>query len=197
MRCWNESAGPWGEGLHKNVPFFMSSRGYGLYINSSCPQLFEMGVRSHDSYAFAVADEVMDLFFIYGPSFNEIIETYTEITGRPAVPPAWSFGIWMSRNAYRSREEMEAVGARMRENGFPATCSKLDVGWFSRPDAARRLTTIWSGTRTRFPTQKPFSPVSRAGLQGVLIHPGLGAERECDGPGSAFTWLHSQKHQRR
>jgi alpha-D-xyloside xylohydrolase len=156
VRCWNESAGPWGEGLHKNVPFLMSSRGYGLYINSSCPQLFEMGVRSHDSYAFAVADEVMDLFFIYGPSFKQIIETYTEITGRPCVPPAWSFGIWMSRNAYRSREEMEVVGARMRQERLPCDVLKLDVGWFSRPGRGSQVDYDMEWNRDTFPDPEAF-----------------------------------------
>lgn len=156
MRCWNESAGPWGEGLHKNVPFFMSSRGYGLYINSSRPQLFEMGVRSHDSYAFAVADEVMDLFFIYGPSFKQIIETYTEITGRPTVPPAWSFGIWMSRNAYRSQEEMEVVGARMREEKFPCDVLKTDVGWFSHPGRGSEVDFDMEWNSDTFPHPEAF-----------------------------------------
>ncbi|HEX8550951.1 MAG TPA: TIM-barrel domain-containing protein [Abditibacteriaceae bacterium] len=156
MRCWNESAGPWGEGLHKNVPFFMSSRGHGVYINSSCPQLFEMGVRSHDSYAFAVADEVMDLFFIYGPSFKQIIETYTEITGRPSVPPAWSFGIWMSRNAYRSRAEMEVVGTRMREERLPCDVLKLDVGWFSHPGRGSEVDFDMEWNTETFPDPEAF-----------------------------------------
>jgi alpha-D-xyloside xylohydrolase len=134
----------------------MSSRGYGLYINSSCPQLFEMGVRSHDSYAFAVADEVMDLFFIYGPSFKQILETYTEITGRPAVPPAWSFGIWMSRCAYRSREEMEAVAARMRQERLPCDVLKMDVGWFSRPGRGSQVDYDMEWNTDAFPQPEAF-----------------------------------------
>jgi alpha-D-xyloside xylohydrolase len=133
IRCFNRGSGTWTEGEHKNVPFLVSSRGYGAFFNSSRPMLFDMGAKSNAAWAFAVADGLLDVFFIRGPSFKDIISGYTEITGRPELPPDWVFGIWMSRYTYRSREEVEEVASRLRAEGLPCDVIKIDTGWFHKP----------------------------------------------------------------
>lgn len=118
------------EGCNKCVPFFMSSRGYGLFFHSLYPQLFDVGVKSGSTCSFAVADKLLDIYFINGPSFKRILGTYTDITGKPQLPPKWSFGIWMSRCCYWSRKELEAVAKEMRENRLPCDVLRLDPSWF-------------------------------------------------------------------
>jgi alpha-D-xyloside xylohydrolase len=133
VRCFNQGSGTWTEGEHKNVPFFMSSNGYGVFFNSSYPMLFDMGVRSNATWSFALADRRLDVYFMYGPTYKQIISSYTEITGRPKLPPKWSFGIWMSRHTYSSRAEMEQVAQRLRDEQLPCDVLKIDTGWFHKP----------------------------------------------------------------
>ena len=95
IRCWN--CNPFGAGTeesYKNIPFFMSTRGYGIFVNSTYRIVFEMGSRSLMTYTIMVEDPRLDLFIIYGPSLKKILARYEEITGCPSLPPKESFGIW-------------------------------------------------------------------------------------------------------
>jgi alpha-D-xyloside xylohydrolase len=114
---------------YKNVPFFMSTAGYGVFVHSSSPIVYKMGTESSISYSFNVLDESLDYFLIYGPTFKEILYRYTELTGRAPVPPKWSFGFWISRCGYKCREDVERVVRGMRERGFPCDVISLDPWW--------------------------------------------------------------------
>ncbi|MGQ9632153.1 MAG: alpha-xylosidase [bacterium] len=117
---------------YKNIPFFITTRGYGIFVNSSRKIVYEMGSESFVSYTFEVKDTSLDYFFIYGPKFSDIIYRYTEITGRSPVPPLWSFGLWMSRFGYRNRGELEEVCGKLRENEIPCDVVHLDPYWMRK-----------------------------------------------------------------
>jgi alpha-D-xyloside xylohydrolase len=114
---------------YKNVPFFMCTAGYGLFIHSSFPMVFRMGSESNASYSFHILDNQLDYFIIRGPSFKKILSRYTDLTGRAPVPPKWSFGFWISRCMYRNRTEVEAVARGMRGRGFPCDVISIDPSW--------------------------------------------------------------------
>jgi alpha-D-xyloside xylohydrolase len=118
---------------YKNVPFFLSSQGYGLYVNSAYPIRYHMGDLHHTHYSVHLQDDTLDLYTIYGPSYRDIIARYCEITGKPALPPLWSFGLWMSRMSYREQTEVEAVAAGMREHDIPCDVIHIDTDWFKTP----------------------------------------------------------------
>ncbi len=95
IRCWN--CNPFGAGTeesYKNIPFFVSNKGYGIFVNSTYPITFEMGSRSLMSYTIIVDYPLLDYFIIYGPSLKDVLARYAEITGFPSLPPKESFGIW-------------------------------------------------------------------------------------------------------
>jgi alpha-D-xyloside xylohydrolase len=133
VASFNRGAGTWTEGEHKNVPLVLSSRGYGVYFNTSYPVLFNMGAKSNATWCFAVAEPELDFYVIDGPSYKEILARYTELTGRPKLPPRWSFGIWMSRHTYSSQSEVEQIASRFREEKLPCDVIKMDTGWFHKP----------------------------------------------------------------
>ena len=114
---------------YKNVPFFMSSAGYGLFIHSSAPIVYRIGSESAVTYSFDVLDDELDYFLIYGPRFKHILARYTALTGRAPLPPKWSFGFWISRCGYKTRAEVEAVIEEMRTRGFPCDVISLDPWW--------------------------------------------------------------------
>ena len=113
---------------YKPIPFFMSSRGYGLYLNSPCKSIFDMGSYFFKAYTVASFDKTLDLFFIYGPQYPHILKRYLSLTGMCRhVPPKWSFGIWMGRNCYHSRAELEEVACELRKRELP--CDVLHLDW--------------------------------------------------------------------
>jgi alpha-D-xyloside xylohydrolase len=90
-------ANAWGAGsddTYKAIPFVMSTRGYGIFVNTTFRNRWDMGSRSVVSYTFLIDDPRLDFFIIYGPTLKEVLARYEEITGWPAFPPKKSFGFW-------------------------------------------------------------------------------------------------------
>ena len=129
---WNTDAlGVGTEKSYKNVPFFMSSKGFGIFINTTCKVVSYVGdpSKSSNSFVIEINDSRLDYYLIYGPSFKDILNQYTEITGKSPVPPKWSFGIWMSRCYYESRKVVEKVADELREKGIPCDVINFDGYW--------------------------------------------------------------------
>lgn len=112
-----------------NVPFFSSTRGFGLFINQSSRIVYEMGYPSQVTNSFRVEDPYLDYFLIYGPEPKEVLARYWQLTGRGALPPLWSFGVWMSRCMYRDAEQVRGVVERMRELDIPLDVAHVDPRW--------------------------------------------------------------------
>jgi len=130
LEIWHEEPlGTETERAYKNVPFHLSTRGYGLLVDTTARVRYDFGKRSTASGTMAVDDDSFTFLFFYGPDFRDVIERYTAVTGRPDRPPKWSFGTWMSRLGYESREELESVAARLREAEIPSDVLHLDPFW--------------------------------------------------------------------
>jgi alpha-D-xyloside xylohydrolase len=114
----------WGAGTddtHKAIPFAMSTGGYGIFVNTTFRNRWDIGSRSVVSYTFLVDDPRLDFFIIYGPSMKEILARYDEITGWPAFPPKKSFGVWFVTDSRSKTGETSALGIakKFRELDLP------------------------------------------------------------------------------
>lgn len=115
---------------YKNVPFYVSSKGYGfLAMTSSSVKLSFADISSRAAQG-AVEDDVLDLFFIGGCDIERIVRNYRMITGFPADVPFWSYGTWMSKMTYFSADETRDVVTKMRDGKFPCDVIHIDTGWF-------------------------------------------------------------------
>jgi alpha-D-xyloside xylohydrolase len=115
--------------MYKPVPFFMSSRGYGIFVHTTSPVTMDFGYTHDGSKTLFVGDDQLDIFFFIG-SPKEILSEYTNITGKSSMPPLWSFGLWMSRFSYRSQKEAMMVANKLRKNSVPCDVIHIDAGWF-------------------------------------------------------------------
>ncbi len=131
IEAWNHDAmGVGSDKAYKNIPFFLNSKGYGVLINTTSKINYNLATLSFDSYTIEAEDAAFDYYFIYGPSYKEIISKYIVLTGElKDVPPKWSFGLWMSRYGYRTRDEVEKVAERLRKEDIPADVISLDPFW--------------------------------------------------------------------
>jgi alpha-D-xyloside xylohydrolase len=134
-----DAAGVNNDRAYKNVPFLLSSRGYGIFAHSSAKMRLDIGAHSTRSLQWLVQDELLDVFFIGGSPSDidcgspaDVLWNYQRITGFPNLPPAWSFGTWMSRSTYFSDAEASQVARRLRAEGYPADVIHLDTGWFAK-----------------------------------------------------------------
>jgi len=116
-------------GMYKPVPFFMSSRGYGMFMHTSTPITCDFGNSYGASNALWIGDESLDLFVFVGTP-KKILDDYTGLTGKAPMPPLWSFGLWMSRITYFSESDGRQVAAKLRANRIPTDVLHFDTGWF-------------------------------------------------------------------
>lgn len=116
--------------MYKPIPFFMSNRGYGVFMHTSAPVTCDFGWSHAQSMKLYMEDETMDYFFFFGEP-KEILDAYTDLTGKPEMPPVWSFGTWMSRISYFSQAEAYDVAENLRKHQIPADVIHLDTGWFT------------------------------------------------------------------
>lgn len=121
--------GPETDQMYKPIPFFMSSRGYGMFMHTSAPVTCDFGNTYVGANKLFMGDEALDLFVFLGQP-KDILNEYTEITGKAQMPPLWSFGTWMSRITYFEQKEGYEVAAKLRENKIPADVIHFDTGWF-------------------------------------------------------------------
>lgn len=117
---------------YKNVPWVLSSRGYGVFVHTSLAAVLSLGEHSTRSLQFAVPDTHLDLFIIGGGDPDAVLRAYRRLTGVPRPIPQWSLGIWMSRMTYFSAAEVEAITKRLREEEWPCDVIHLDTGWFAK-----------------------------------------------------------------
>lgn len=116
--------------MYKPVPFFFSNRGYGIFMHTSAPVTCDFGQSHAPAMKLFMEDETMDFFIFFG-SPKEILQSYTDLTGHPELPPTWSFGTWMSRITYLSQAEALDVAANLRKYRIPSDVIHLDTGWFA------------------------------------------------------------------
>jgi alpha-D-xyloside xylohydrolase len=118
------------ERSYKNVPLYLSSRGYGILVDSGMATEFDMCHSTHSCVQITVPDDLIDYYLIAGPSPAEALDRYHRLTGRPVTPPRWALGAWISTGYLKiSQEETVAQARRIREHGIPCDVLHLDAYW--------------------------------------------------------------------
>lgn len=115
---------------YKNIPFYLSSRLYGVFYHTSRYCKLSLADHSTRSVQFLNEAPVVDAYLIGGSSPERILYNYRTLTGFPSLPPLWSFGIWMSRMTYFSADEVQEICDRLRREKYPCDVIHLDTGWF-------------------------------------------------------------------
>ena len=121
--------GPETDGQYKPVPFFFSNRGYGIFMHTSAPVTCDFGASYIGADRIFMGDEEMDFFVFFGEP-KDILNEYTNITGKSPMLPLWSFGTWMSRITYFSQEEGLDIAKQLRAHKIPSDVIHFDTGWF-------------------------------------------------------------------
>ena len=128
---WNADGGTSSEQAYKNVPFYLTNRGYGVFVNHPGKVSFEVASEKVERVQFSVPGESLEYFLIYGPSPKEVLARYTALTGRPALPPAWSFGLWLTTSFTTDYDEGTVTGfiQGMADRDLPLHVFHFDCFW--------------------------------------------------------------------
>ena len=128
---WNEDGGTSTEQSYKNIPFYISNKGYGVFVNHPEKVSFEVGTEMVTKVEFSVPGETLDYFLFNGPTMKEVLMRYTDLTGKPALPAPWTFGLWLSTSFTTNYDEKtvnEFVDG-MLERNIPLKVFHFDCFW--------------------------------------------------------------------
>ncbi len=128
---WNEDGGTSSEQAYKNVPFYLSDRGYGVFVAHPERVSFEVGSEVVSRVQFSVPGERLEYYLIGGSGPKEVLRRYAALTGRPALPPPWSFGLWLTTSFTTSYDEatVNSFIDGMRERDIPLHVFHFDCFW--------------------------------------------------------------------
>ena len=128
---WNDDGGTCSEVAYKNVPFFITNKGYGVLVNHPEKVSFEVATEVVSRVQFSVPGEYVEYYLFGGDSMAEVLQLYTMLLGKPALPPAWSFGLWISTSAQPEQSEkiLRANVEEMRKRDLPFSVYYLCCFW--------------------------------------------------------------------
>ncbi|KAI7548311.1 glycoside hydrolase family 31 protein [Hortaea werneckii] len=131
VALWNADGGTSSEQAYKNVSFWLSNRGYGIFVDH--PERVELEIGSERSCRVQTSVEGQRLkwYIIYGPTPKEVISRYTMLTGKPNKVPAWSFGLWLSTSFTTEYDEktVSSFLEGMRDREIPVQVFHYDCFW--------------------------------------------------------------------
>ncbi len=128
---WNEDGGTSTDQSYKNIPFYVSNKGYGVFVNHPEKVSFEVATEAVTKVEFSVPGESLDYFIINGPTMKEVLTRYTDITGKPSLPAPWTFGLWLSTSFTTNYDEatVNSFVDGMIDRGIPLKTFHFDCFW--------------------------------------------------------------------
>ena len=128
---WNEDGGTSTDQAYKNIPFYLSNKGYGVFVNHPEKVSFEVATEAVTKVEFSVPGESLDYFFFNGPTMKDVLKRYTDLTGKPSLPPAWTFGLWLSTSFTTNYDEQTVMSFidGMLDRGIPLKVFHFDCFW--------------------------------------------------------------------
>lgn len=128
---WNKDGGTSSEQAYKNIPFYLTSRGYGVFVDEPGAVSLEVASEKVKKVQFSLPGETLSYYVIDGPTPKEVLGRYTDLTGKPALPPAWSFGLWLSTSFTTEYDEatVNSFVDGMAERDLPLSVFHFDCFW--------------------------------------------------------------------
>ena len=128
---WNEDGGTASEIAYKNIPFYVTNKGYGVLVGNEGDVAYEIASEKVERIQFSVEGERLDYYVISGKTPMGTVEKYTDLTGKPALPPAWSFGLWLTTSFTTNYDEATTSSfiQGMADRQIPLHVFHFDCYW--------------------------------------------------------------------
>lgn len=131
VEMWNEDGGTASEIAYKNIPFYLTNKGYGVLVSNPGDVSYEVASEKVERIQFSLEGERLDYYIINGGTPKGTIKKYTDLTGKPSLPPAWSFGLWLTTSFTTDYDEETTSGFidGMAKRDIPLQVFHFDCFW--------------------------------------------------------------------
>jgi len=135
------------------VPFLLTDSGYALMVNTTRRIEFDLGATDKERFSFEGRQASLDYYFFKGDSLPSLIDLYTSLTGRPPMPPKWTFGLRFVCHMHVNAHEMLDNCRSFRKEDFPCDSIGLEPGWMDK-DYDYSIDKKWHPERFYMPSWK-------------------------------------------
>lgn len=174
--CWNYDAHS--DNLYLAVPFALCLRPglcYGLFLHCTYWSQFDLGYTDPERLTLEVHAPELDYYLLYGPTPTQVLNTYTQLTGRTPLPPLWALGYQQCRWSYHNAAYVQAIAEQFRQRQIPCDVLYLDIDYM-------RGYRVFTWDPLRFPDPKSLiAQLNQAGFQVVtIVDPGVKFDPEAN-----------------
>jgi alpha-glucosidase (family GH31 glycosyl hydrolase) len=159
------------QAMNFNVPFILSSKGYAIFFDNPSKGFVDVGKTDQDVLSFEFIGGRMTYYLIVGTDFEDILNQYTQLTGRQPMPPRWVLGNFASRYGYRTETETRNVIQKFKEQKMPVDGVVIDHYWYGEGEVKKSVAMgdlDWY--RPAFPTgEKMMQDFNNQSVKTVLI----------------------------
>lgn len=166
---------PWygyGEGadnLNYSVPFFTSSKGYGLFFDNPSKGFVDIGKEDENVFKAGFSSGELNVYVIIGKDYQEVLQSYHKLTGTQPLPPRWAFGNLMSRFGYTSEAQAKDILSKMQQENIPVEAIIFDLFWFGDSIKGTLGNLDWVNKQKWNNPQKMISDFKKQGVHTILV----------------------------
>jgi len=164
------------EPLYKVVPFYIglhNKQSYGIFFDNTFRTFFDFCQERRNVTSFWAEGGEMNYYFVYGPQMQDVVTTYTDLTGKPELPPLWVLGYHQCKWSYYPESKVKEITSKFRELQIPCDAIYLDIDYM---DGFRCFT--WN--KNYFPDPKRMvAELAEDGFKTiVIIDPGIKIDKD-------------------
>ena len=164
------------EPLYKVVPFYIglhNKQSYGIFFDNTFRTFFDFCQERRNVASFWAEGGEMNYYFIYGPQMQDVVTTYTDLTGKPELPPLWVLGYHQCKWSYYPESKVKEITSKFRELKIPCDAIYLDIDYM---EGFRCFT--WN--KEYFPDPKKMvAELAEDGFKTVvIIDPGIKIDKD-------------------
>ncbi|HEX6915815.1 MAG TPA: TIM-barrel domain-containing protein [Chitinophagaceae bacterium] len=157
------------DNLNYSVPFFTSSKGYGLFFDNPSSGFADIGKSDANVLQVGFSAGELNVYVILGKDYKEILESYHRLTGKQPLPPRWAFGNLMSRFGYTSEAQVNTILSRMQQQHIPVDAIIFDLFWFGDSIKGTLGNLEWMNRKKWPEPGKMISGFKKQGIQTILV----------------------------
>ncbi|CAD0006291.1 MULTISPECIES: glycoside hydrolase family 31 protein [Flavobacterium] len=164
------------EPLYKVVPFYIglhNKQSYGIFFDNTFRTFFDFCQERRNVTSFWAEGGEMNYYFVYGPQMQDVVTTYTDLTGKPELPPLWVLGYHQCKWSYYPESKVKEITSKFRELKIPCDAIYLDIDYM---EGFRCFT--WN--KNYFPDPKKMvTELAEDGFKTVvIIDPGIKIDKD-------------------
>ncbi|GJM64389.1 TIM-barrel domain-containing protein [Persicobacter diffluens] len=159
------------ENLQVNIPYVYTDQNFGIFIDNSYTGYFDLCKADSAAWHYESNGGQMVFYFTTGQDLQALQNQYFQLTGFPALPPRWVFGLMQSKCSYKNEQEVKSVVKEFQTHDLPLDAIILDANWFGGYDDGSHNMGNFTWLKSNFPNPKSFmQDLKSQGIKTLIIN---------------------------